>query len=99
MSFRVIKDWFFSGLSRRRSRHGQIVVTSEGECVIVVRFQPTMIQAFFTDREPPIDPCSPHEPDDVSCDLVYLSRGKWGVKIHWHVWTARRVKYVIEGVA
>ena len=97
MAFRIIKQWLFSGLSRHRSSHGQLVVSSEGDAIVVVRFHPTLVKVEFLDEEPPIDPCSPHPHDQLNGTLTWLGHGRWGVKINWSVWSTRRVKYEVEG--
>lgn len=99
MSFRIIKEWIFTGLRRHRERHGQIVASNVGECTVVVRFRPTKVLVYFVDHEPPIDPCHPHDHDTVDDDLVWIGGGRWGVKIKWSVFSTRHIKYEIEGIA
>lgn len=98
MSFKIIKEWLFSGLQRHRSRHGQVVVSSVGECVVITHFRPTQTLVFFLDMEPPIDPCHPHPHDTLDFDVIWLGQGRWGIKIKWSVFSTRRVKYELEGI-
>lgn len=99
MAFKIIKEWLFSGLRRHRSRHGQIVVSGDGECIIVLRWRPTKLTITFTDAEPPIDPCHPHPHDTLDENLQWLGGGRWGVKIKWSVFATRHIKYEFEGIA
>lgn len=99
MAFKLIREWLFAGLRRHRAKHGQLVVTSEGEAIISVRFTPTKTVVEFTDSEPPIDPCHPHAHDTLDFDQVWLGHGRWGIKIKWSVFAARHIKYRIDGVA
>lgn len=99
MSYKVIKEWLFAGLRRSRSKHGVLCVSNQGEAIIVVRFYPEVVVVQFQDKEPPQDPCNPHDPDQLAFETVWLGFGRYGVKIRWDVWSVRRIKYQIEGTA